>query len=123
MAENLLVDFDTDAALAATLTTTVATPDDGKSESGLVAASGAESLSVSFRDEESSGATLADVQSFDNTLPVDTLTSDSGAGAGRQRNRRRRNTRGRQPTVDRKMLMYVYTFFFPSLPFQCFCCC
>ena len=111
MAENLLVDFDTDAALAATLTTTVATPDDGKSESGLVAASGAESLSVSFRDEESSGATLADVQSFDNTLPVDTLTSDSGAGAGRQRNRRRRNTRGRQPTVDRKMLMYVYTFF------------
>lgn len=57
--------------------------------------------------------TLEDVQSFDNTLPVEALTTAAGTsstGAGSRRKGRRNRRSGRPVQVDRAKLMFVALF-------------
>eukprot|EP00729_Bicosta_minor_P007195 gene7195-11584_t len=63
---------------------------------------------VTFRDEGGGSGTLEDVQSFDNTLPVEALTTAAGTsstGAGSRRKGRRNRRSGRPVQVDRAKLM------------------
>ena len=93
-----LIDLDEEKSVGVDV---AATPDEGSTSTAGGVVTGNH---VTFSGE------LEDVQSFDNTLPVEQLTtaptpSSSGAGASPKR-KRRRNRRDRSSAgVDRKMLM------------------